>query len=339
MKMVCPRCSGTFEQRLVCPKCKVRLVLQSLRQGATVALPRVTELAAATPWSRILMALVLAYGAYFGLKQLCTAGLLVSEGEPAAEVWTSRAGPPMVLALQSIGVILGGIVVAAGQRRGAIHGFVIGTITGLLFVGPFRSQVPSFGPFSFAIDLSFLAFAGLLSGWMGMRIWKPPEDIAVQFGDRAEAFGLAQRMRRFNPLAGPVSWFRVGIGLAISIPPSIWALKLVFWSVNFSQGLLAIEIQQMRMYAWMLTAAALLAGSTIAGSAVRNSLKQGLCLAVATLVAVLGHRLWVRGLPPITWLLLTSGVTMAACLLGSWFGGQLLPPLAPKKRIQIGSLV
>jgi hypothetical protein len=338
MNMVCPRCGGGFEQRLVCPKCKVRLVLQSLARGATVPLPRLMAIPAGTPWSRVLISLQLAYGTYFGLKQLCMAGLLVSEGEPGSEIWTGNAGPALVLALQSIGVLVGGILVAAGQRRGPAHGFIVGTLTGLLFVSAFPSQIPSLGRFSLVIDPASLALVGFVSGWIGRRIWKPLEDIAFGLGDQAEAFGLKRR-RGVNPFAGPISGFRVAVGVAVCIPASCWGFKLVLWATEFSQGMLAIELQQMRLFSWMLSAIGLLFGSIIAGSAVRNSLKQGLCVGLMTMLIVVGHRFYIRGLPTLSWTLLTCGMTMGACLLGSWFGGQLLPPLAPRKKIQIWPLV
>jgi hypothetical protein len=339
MNMVCPRCRESYDQRLVCPKCKVRLVLQNLRHDATLQLPSLPDLSTATPWSRIVIGVVLAQGIYFGLKQLCMAGLLVSGDDAASELWTSHAGPALVLTLQSVGLLLGGILAGAGQRRGPTNGFTIGTLSGLISIGVFRAEVPRLGSYSYIIDLLYLAFIGLLSGWLGMRIWKPLQELSMQLLEHGEAFGLARRKSSFNPFTGPVSWFRVVVGITVCVPPSCGALKLMFWLVNVSHGVLTIEIQQMRLFSWILTAVALLAGSIIAGSAVPNSLKQGLCVGITTIVLVFGHRLYYRGMPSFTWMLLTCSVTLGACLLGSWFGGQLLPPLAkPRKNFHIGPL-
>jgi hypothetical protein len=151
--------------------------------------------------------------------------------------------------------------------------------------------------------------------------------------------GLSKGRKRPSPLAGPISWFRIAIGLVVCIPPSCWGLKLLYWTMDFSQGLVTVEVQQVRLVSWMVTAAALLVGSVIAGSAVSNSFKQGLCIGIVTIFVVIGHRFYFRGMPPMTWMLLTCGVTMGACLLGGWFGGQLLPPLSKSgKRFHIGPL-
>jgi hypothetical protein len=338
MKMICPRCGGNFEQRLVCPKCKVRLVLQSLGRDITLPMLRVAQPLAQVPWSRIGIGLLLAMGIFFGLKQLCLAGLLVADGEADSDIWTSRAGPALVLTLQGIGLLLGGALAGAGGRRGPSNGFIIGAASGMIFVGVFRAEVPKFGAFSYVVDLIFLALMGVLGGWLGKRIWRPIEELAAALTEKPEAYGLGKRKAGPNPFAGPISWFRVILGIIICVPPSVWSMRLLFWAVDFSHGVLTVEVQQMRLFSWILTALALMVGSMIAGSNVYNSLKQGLCVGVATLAIVLFYRVYVRGFPQVSWMAMTCGVTMGACLLGSWFGGQLLPPLAPRKRIKFGPL-
>jgi hypothetical protein len=302
----------------------------------TLPLARLTDFSNAAPWSRIFVALLLSLGIFFGLKQLCMAGLLAAGDEIHTDIWTTRGGPALVLALQSIGLLLGGILVGAGQKRGPSNGFIVGTFSGLVFVAAFPSEVPAIGRYSLVIDLVYLSFIGVVSGCFGKNIWKPLQDFVGIFGEETESFGLS-RHKRVNPLAGPISWFRVAIGLIVCIPPSCWGLKPLYWAMDYSQGLLTVEVQQMRLVSWMVTAAALLVGSVIAGSAVSNSFKQGLCVGIATIAVVIGHRFYFRGMPPVTWLLLTVGVTMGACLLGGWFGGQLLPPLGkPRNRLHIG---
>jgi hypothetical protein len=192
MNMVCPRCGENFEQRLVCPKCKVRLALQSVQRDMTLPLARLTDLSNATPWSRILVALLLSLGIFFGLKQLCMAGLLAAGDELHAEIWTTRGGPALVLALQSVGLLLGGILVGAGQRRGPSNGFIVGTCSGLVFAAAFPSEVPSIGRYSLVVDLVYLSFVGVVSGWFGKRIWSPASGPRRSICRRVRSVGSLQ---------------------------------------------------------------------------------------------------------------------------------------------------
>ena len=68
MAMVCPQCASSYEQRLQCPTCGVRLLydFRGPKPAAQAAAVRWQQ----TPWGRILIGLVLAQGLYFGLQHL-----------------------------------------------------------------------------------------------------------------------------------------------------------------------------------------------------------------------------------------------------------------------------
>jgi hypothetical protein len=338
--MVCPRCAGYFEQKLICPNCKVRLVFRSTRRDAGLSAGQASEPWQQTPWSRLFIGLLLAQGIYFGLKYLCMAGLLLNAEEPNTEVWTDHAGPFVLLTLQCVGLFLGGSLAGAGQRRGAAYGFVIGTVDGLIFAVLFRANVPDFGPISVIGVPVFLGIFGLVSGWIGSTIWKPPEPFAGPNAQQIDISGFITTRQPLGLFSGPISWLRVSAGLAITVAGSLAARKSLGWLMDASPGIAIFDdLHQLRLLVWGIMAVFLLVGSMIAGSAVKNSLKQGLIVGIATTLCVIGHRLIFKGVPNLEWLLLAAGLTVSTCLLGSWFGGQLMPPVFRfKRRSRFGPL-
>src|SRR5712691_1032879 len=127
MAMVCPQCKEFFEQRLQCPKCNARLIYssaphkQKTSEGGEAG---VKWMHAAS--GRILLGVLLAQGLYFGLRRLCSAGLLaVDEGDPQG-VWSSLFGVFLVQGLQALGLLVGGMLAGAGYRRGAMLGALVG---------------------------------------------------------------------------------------------------------------------------------------------------------------------------------------------------------------------
>src|SRR5262245_65755160 len=76
MAMVCPQCKTSFDQRLQCPHCDVRLIYHE-SAGRAGNVPLVGAGAwQQTPWGRIFIGLLLAQGLYYGLRHLCVAALL-----------------------------------------------------------------------------------------------------------------------------------------------------------------------------------------------------------------------------------------------------------------------
>src|SRR5207249_5010482 len=87
-----------------------------------------------TPWGRILVGLLLAQGLYQGLRQLCTAGLLVAGEDAAGDVWATLLGLVLLQGLQGLGLLAGGALAGAGQRRGAFFGMFVGLWSGVVFI-------------------------------------------------------------------------------------------------------------------------------------------------------------------------------------------------------------
>src|SRR5262249_9521726 len=133
MAMVCPQCNGSFEQRLNCPSCGVRLLYQAAVRPGGEVLPGDPDQWQHTPWGRIFIGLLLAQGLYHGLRQMCTAGLLAT-ADGGADVWGTLFGLLLQQGLMAVGLLVGGALAGAGQRRAMLFGCVLGLWNGLLFL-------------------------------------------------------------------------------------------------------------------------------------------------------------------------------------------------------------
>ena len=87
MAMVCPQCNRSYQQRLQCPGCDVRLLYQASKRGQTGDDQRSQW--QQSPWGRMVVGLLLAQGLYYGLRQLYTAGVLVTGDAAAHDVWST----------------------------------------------------------------------------------------------------------------------------------------------------------------------------------------------------------------------------------------------------------
>src|SRR5262249_23503666 len=105
MAMVCPQCNGTFEQRLHCPACGVRLLYRAGPSLARRTPGAETASWQQTPWGRILVGLLLAQGLYYSLRHLCTAGLLASGDDAAHNAWDTLYGLVLQQALQGVALL------------------------------------------------------------------------------------------------------------------------------------------------------------------------------------------------------------------------------------------
>src|SRR6266700_1854984 len=106
MAMVCPQCNGSHEQRLQCPSCDVRLVFKE--SGAEQGFRGTGGAWQQTALGRILIGLMLAQGIYHGLRHLCVAGLLATQGSEPLEVWNSLPGFLLLVSLQLVALVIGG---------------------------------------------------------------------------------------------------------------------------------------------------------------------------------------------------------------------------------------
>src|SRR5215468_9170354 len=96
MAMVCPQCNVSFEQRWHCPTCGVRLLYQAQQTRVGRGVLGGAAQWQQTPWGRIFIGLLLAQGLYYGLRHLCTAGLLAVNAVDNDFLWTTLEGQLLV---------------------------------------------------------------------------------------------------------------------------------------------------------------------------------------------------------------------------------------------------
>src|SRR5262245_38388646 len=213
MAMVCPQCNGSFEQRLQCPHCDIRLVYQEGR-----AAPRAALLSSSwqqKPWGRVLIGLVLAQGLYHGLRHLCSATLL-GVGVSANELWNSLNGLLLDQGLQVAALCVGGSLAGAGQRAGVVYGAVVGVWNGVLLLAVNPEQASrSQGVVLYGLPVLQAAF-GALAGFMGSRIWQPLTP-ATNPNEAARKAPKPPSEPRPNLFDGPIAWFRVSLGPALAV--------------------------------------------------------------------------------------------------------------------------
>ncbi len=339
MSMVCPQCNGAFEQRIQCPNCDVRLVYQDSHPGwSAEVVADLSESWQQTPWGRLFVGLLLSQGLYYVLRHLFTAGFLVVREETAGSIWATLTGLLVLQVLQAVGVVSGGLLAGAGQRRGLLFGAIVGTCNGaLLIIAQYIMGTLSIGNATRAIDLcgepTLQVAFGALGGLAGSLIWKPPLPLALPL-EEWNPLPPIPAQPSILPFAGPVAWTRVVAGLALAVGGVIWADVIREAVLEASEGKLKINTHlQAELITWEISALAMLAGSALAGATTRNGLKQGLCVGTGLAIVLVGIRLastnWTFSL-----LFLTAASTLSLGLAGGWFGSDLLPPvyIPPKRR-------
>lgn len=161
MALVCPKCNGSFENQLQCPKCKVILVVassvsqgggpgslstfamnDSLKHGSAPVGPPspATEAPASskwydTPFGRFMGCLFLSLGLSYGLLQLCVIILQsMGKGAKGAPV-DPRVLLGLFYGLQATALLTGGFLAGLGRRAGAGYGAMVGLVSGGVVLG------------------------------------------------------------------------------------------------------------------------------------------------------------------------------------------------------------
>lgn len=330
MAMVCPKCNGTYEQRLNCPQCDVRLLYHGPRRFGAAGEEGSWQ---QTPWGRLLIGLVLAQGLYYGLRQLCTAVILAGNDELAREFWTTRGGLIFLQVLQAIGVLAAGILAGAGQRQAFLYGTLLGLWSGVLDL---LMQSVTGRPMTTVVALGLpmlQATFGALGGLVGSAIWKPLQTFTLPSSADVSGARKSGPRKKSRYFTGPIAWLRVGAGVAVAVGGALWANVILELVVQASEGKLLPETKlQSELVTWEITALVMTFGSALAGATTRNPLKQGLCVGIGTATILLGIN-YAAPVLPVPALLFALTCSLGLGLLGSWFGGELFPPLVlPRRR-------
>jgi hypothetical protein len=337
MAMVCPQCACSYEQRLQCPSCGVRL-LYDFRgpKPKPQAVPHWQQ----TPWGRILIGLVLAQGLYFGLQHLLTGVLEVLNSQGAFHwTWNSLSGLVFLQIVQIVALTAGGVLAGGGQQRGATLGALVGVWNGVLSVllDPilYPDFVPMLTPLALVgVPLVHVVF-GALGGWIGASIWKPVRPTLAPKATRlVRKLGVARP--RAPLFAGRVAWFRVALGAVFAAAGYMTATMIFNFIIDFSSGKLASDgFWQDRVVTWEIQALAVLVGGGLAGYNTPNGLKQGMFVGLAASILLMCILFGLSRMTP-EQAVLTVVVCFCLCLAGGWFGSQLFPPVLEFKSRRLG---
>ncbi len=337
MAMVCPKCNGTFEQRLNCPQCDVRLLYQAGRGPGLVGEAGTWQ---QTPWGRLIVGLIVSQGLYYGLRHLVTAFLLAGTEATAREFWGSLNGLILLQGLQAVGALLAGVVAGAGQRKAFVYGAMLGLWGGVLdlmvqtALGKGLTSVVTLG-----LPMIQATF-GALGGIIGSSVWRPLPSVSMPTEVSPFSPRKATPRRRTNYFAGPVAWVRVGLGVLVAIAGAMGAHILLELIVLSTEGNLQPDSKlQAELVTWEITALVIFIGGACGGAGTRNPIKQGLCVGLGAATVLLGAHLS-RPVLPIPVLLFSLATAMGLSLIGGWFGGELFPPiLVPRgrKRARLGA--
>jgi hypothetical protein len=332
--MVCPDCKASYDQRLQCPTCNVRLVYKPggpAPQKVNPNEPTAKWLQSAL--GRLVVGIVLAQGLYLGLHKLITAGFLATEDSDVRGLWSTLFGVILIQGMQALALLIGGTLAGAGYRRGTLLGIIVGLASGAisLFLQSGLDQDAA------AVTLYgqplLQAALGALGGFIGCTIWKPipppkrPSDAQLILKKPAASMTPSLPAK----FSGPISWMRVLAGSALAIAGIFYAKTLLKMVVDASDGKLAVDTYlQAELVTWEIKALATLVGSAVAGSGSANGLKQGLCVGLCVGIVQVGI-FFGAGVGTLELAILTVTGGLALSLVGGWFGGQLFPAYAGRK--------
>jgi hypothetical protein len=330
MTMICPQCNSPFEQRLQCPLCGARLLFHDVRRRGDHAPARPLRWQQ-QPWGRIFVGLVLAQGLFYGLRHLLSAGLLALwEREVVEQLCGSASGVLVGQGIRMAALFAGALFAGAGQTNGTILGAMVGAWNGVFSVMLLPGPAQALTPIALLGQPLLQAVFGAVGGWLGSTIWKP---LSAATERETPLPKMRNSWRRnLNVFAGPVAWFRVGIGAVLAVAGTL-AASLVFEKLlDLGHGALATtdEVQD-HLITMEIKAMALMLGGALAGASTRNGLKQGLCVGLASTVILIGIEMnfverWIQMAG------FTSVAVLTLSLVGGWFGSQLFPPLVKARR-------
>jgi hypothetical protein len=342
MHKVCPQCQGTFETQFLCPHCGIQLLEVPDRSA-------VIHGAADDPQERmlnigrqLLAALVLAQGLYFALRQAATGLALTGLLREPEDLF-------VMIGLQVIAALAGGLVAGAGNPRGLAAGAAIGVIHGMILVcihyglGNKPADV-----FLFVVWVPN-AIVGAIGGFIGRRYWPSVHDLP----DPSRVVKVKpKKVKKDTGAPVPLGWLRILGGAALAIGCAVWAGRIRDTIIGMGAGAFSLDSQiQSKFIAWVITTLAMMIGGAFAGIGARGGARQGFLVGLlASLGIFIVHREVVQevlpaeqffvaifGLPEAEELSMKRTVlflltnTLLIGVLAGWMGGLLFPRLGERR--------
>jgi hypothetical protein len=274
---------------------------------------------------RLCIGLIVSQGLFYALERLLTGILLAAQGGTVEEVWASPANIIWLQVAQLFAVLVGGILAGGGQQSPWSLGAMMGAWNGVLAI--LFQQLPAdiVSPLAYYASPLMHAALALVGAAIGSRIWRPV--VVVDPGPI-----LASNIKKPPPpkpmLAGRIAWFRVALGTALAAAGWLYADQIFYKMLEWSGGKLGTDgsIQDVFII-WEIRIFAVLLGGAFAGAMTTNGLKQGLLVALAASILLVGVQSTRKGdLLEAGAIILLS--TFASAVAGGWFGGTLFPPVS-----------
>lgn len=334
MAMVCAQCNQIYDQsERICPMCGIQLFVHR-RSTARPDDAIVAGAASAAPWhqsalGRVVICLLLAQGLAFCLQQLFTAWIL--GGGYLFETWYTPVGLIALHVFHLLGLVVGGMLVAANQERGIATGSILGLWNGCIFLAVHRVAHDVMPPWLFfAQPLLHLLF-GAFGGWLGNRIWPPVTVVTAQdeptAGERAK--GPVAPPRPW--LRGPIHTARVALGATFAVLGVVFSRHLMEEILlNFPNFHVTTHFQDALMR-YQVAAVAAFLGAAFAGATTANGFKQGLCVGIMASSLFIGIQ-FANPKATLEPTLFTAFAVFGVSLAGGSFGSALFPPVAPRTK-------
>lgn len=356
MATVCPQCQQPYPSGGPCPQCPATPLRTATMRSEPVRPQTNPEAWKQSPAGRLVLGLLVALGLCFGLLQLFSATLRALGIEATGAAFNPLVSLAFFQGLQALALLVGGMLAGAGKTRGAALGALVGALTGILvLLGVLNGLVIGLIPelvqelFVSASPLRNVALYGLpllhvgfgaIGGFLGRMIWQPPQDLGPVLLASGPLGGIQGRLGGHGASAssgpsrwdGPVAWGRVLLGTVLAFAGAVWTPSIIHLILSASDGKLTVvtSLEDQVTYAEVF-ALTLLTGGFLAGINRVNGMKQGFCVGMATavMVAVLVFQGTMRHPIPDAFLLASP---LILGTVGGWFGSELLPPLAPRRR-------
>jgi hypothetical protein len=259
---------------------------------------------------RAVVGLMLCQGLYYALWQMCSFVVVLLPFEGLAAVWSKS--PPegwvwwVLLVVQAISLLAGGMMVGAGHRRGILLGFALGLVNSFIFLASqwfILQRLDTYQSLTAEAlyGQTILQFVcGGIGGLLGSIIWKPvvqiigPAPSSPQIGMNLTR--LHGTRRWFRPFRGPIAWLRVGIGTTVAVFGCLYAsyiLRTILDNLNRTGAAQQPTVLHHLFVTWELSILFVIIGTAWAGSNTKNGPKQGLI--VGFLATVLLTALQVLG--------------------------------------------
>lgn len=341
MNLYCPSCQSAFPGTDLCPRCGVRLLTPA--EAFTIMPDREFEAPdtiRATLITRLVVGLTVGAGLYLGLHEWATA-----TGTPSEATVENEAGVWVGFGMQVVAVVVGGLLAGAGRPLGLFTGLFVGLgIAALSVVPAVRGEgIDGLGG---GLAAGVVAL-GAAAGFVGAKVWPATSEVVdpIGRGSGSSLAHLAESEDRARTNR-QTDWLRIVVAVTIALiglggSGSIRAgIRSTTNGAIHMGGPGASPMSDLGVASlFVLTAA------VVAGANTRSGPRHGLILGAAVgliAIAMSTQRIpsAVVGLlklfeihPDISnpnALLAVMATFLIVCGVTGWFGGQLLPPLAPK---------